>query len=104
MEDPVTHVRKIVNSPSDNPPRSEASSFAVYSDGIAPVTQATVSPAPNAHGWNNSHVTVNLYPPDLASGFRDTPTGWVDTLQYSLSGAQTTPPQSVAGHSASVGV
>ncbi|HEX2454833.1 MAG TPA: phosphodiester glycosidase family protein [Vicinamibacterales bacterium] len=104
MEDPVTHVRKIVNSPSDNPPRSEASSFAVYSDGIPPVTQATVSPAPNAHGWNNSNVTVNLDATDLASGILDTPTGWVDTLQYSLSGAQTTPPQSVAGHSASVGV
>ena len=54
MEDPVTHLRKVMNVPSDNPPRAEASNFAVYSDGVPPVTTALVSPAPNANGWNNT--------------------------------------------------
>jgi len=104
MEDPVTHLRKVVNAPSDNPPRSEASNFVVYSDGVAPVTTAVVSPTPNAHGWNNTNVTVNLDATDLASGILDTPVGWVDQLQYSLSGAQTGDQQIVPGHSASVGI
>jgi hypothetical protein len=104
MEDPVTHVRRVVNAPSDNPPRSEASNFAVYSDGIAPVTTAAVSPTPNAGGWNNTPVTVSLDATDLASGILDTPVGWVDQIQYSLSGAQTRPPQTVAGHTASFGI
>jgi len=104
MEDPVTHVRRVINSPSDNPPRSEASNFAVYSDGIAPVTTAIVSPAPNAKGWNNTDVTVSLDATDLASGILDTPVGWVDQLQYSLAGAQPGDPQTVAGHSASFGI
>jgi len=104
MQDPVTHLRRIVNAPSDNPPRAEASNFAVYSDGIDPVTTATVSPLPNANGWNNTSVTVNLDATDLASGILDTPVGWVDKLEYSLTGAQSTPAQSVPGHSASFGV
>jgi hypothetical protein len=104
MEDPVSHVRRVVNAPSDNPPRAEASSFAVYSDGIAPVTSAVVSPPPNARGWNNTPVTVNLDATDLASGILDTPVGWVDQLQYSLAGAQTSPSQSVPGHLASFGI
>ncbi len=104
MEDPVTHVRKLVNSPSDNPPRAEASNFAVYSDGVAPVTMALVSPSPNANGWNNANVTVSLDATDLASGISDTPTGWVDQLQYSLAGAQAGDPQVVPGASASFGI
>ena len=104
MEDPVTHVRKVVNSPSDNPPRSEASNFAVYSDGVAPLTTAVVSPPPNAKGWNNTNVTVSLDATDLASGILDTPAGWVDQVEYSLAGAQQGDPQTVAGHSASFGI
>src|SRR5262245_60380718 len=88
LEDPVTHVRNVVNSPRDNPPRAEASNFAVYSDGVAPETTAVVSPVPNANGWNKTSVTVNLDATDLASGILDTPVGWVDQIQYSLSGAQ----------------
>ncbi|MGE5812945.1 MAG: phosphodiester glycosidase family protein, partial [Acidobacteriota bacterium] len=104
MEDPVTHLKKVVNSPSDNPPRSEASNFAVYSDGIDPVTTATVSPAPNANGWNNTAVNVALEATDLASGIQDTFAGWVDQLQYSLTGAQAADPQVIPGASASFGI
>jgi len=104
MEDPVTHVRQLVNSPSDVPPRAEASNFAVYSDGVAPVTTALASPGANANGWNNTSVTVSLDATDLASGILDTPIGWVDQLQYSLAGAQTSDPQVVLGHTASFGI
>ena len=44
VEDPVTHLRKLVNVPADNPPRLEATNFAVYSDAIDPFTTATVTP------------------------------------------------------------
>jgi hypothetical protein len=104
MEDPVTHVRRVINSPSDNPPRPEASNLAVYSDGVAPTTSAVVSPAANANGWNRTDVTVSLDATDLASGISDTPSGWVDQLQYSLAGAQTSDPQIVLGHTASFGI
>ena len=104
IEDPVTHVRKLVNVPADNPPRLEASNLAVYSDAIAPVTTATVNPAPNANGWNQAAVSVGLDATDLASGLNDTPTGWVDLLRYSLAGAQTGAETVVPGHSASFGV
>jgi hypothetical protein len=104
MQDPVTLARRVVNSPSDNPPRAEASSLAVYSDGIAPATKASVSPAPNANGWNNTGVTVTLESTDLASGFLENPPGWVDQLQYALSGAQTGDQQTVAGATTTFGV
>jgi hypothetical protein len=104
MQDPATLARRVVNSPSDNPPRAEASSLAVYSDGIAPVTTASVSPAPNANGWNNTGVTVALAATDLASGFAENPPGWVDELRYALAGAQTGDQQTVAGATTSFGV
>ena len=104
IEDPVTHVRKLVNVPADNPPRLEASNFAVYSDAVDPVTTATVNPPANANGWNQTAVTVSLEATDLASGLNDTPAGWVDLLRYSLAGAQTDAETVVSGHSASFGV
>jgi hypothetical protein len=104
IEDPVTHVRKLVNVPADSPPRLEASNFAVYSDAVDPDTTATVTPLPNANGWNRTPVNVGLEATDLASGLNDTPTGWVDQLQYSLSGAQTGPETVVPGRSAAFGV
>jgi hypothetical protein len=104
MEDPVTHVRRVMNVPADRPPRAEASNLAVYSDGVAPTTAAVVSPGANANGWNKSSVTVSLDATDLASGILDTPIGWVDQLQYSLAGAQTSGPQIVPGHTASFGI
>jgi len=104
LEDAVTHQRRVVNSPSDNPPRAEASNLAIYSDGIPPVTTATLQPAPNANGWNNTNVTVALNATDLASGITDTPIGWVDQVQYSLAGSQVKDQQTVPGSSASVGI
>jgi Phosphodiester glycosidase len=104
LEDPVTHERRVVNSPADNPHRAEASNLAIYSDGIPPVTTATLQPAPNANGWNNTNVTVALNATDLASGVADTPVGWVDQVQYSLAGAHEADQQIVPGSSASVGI
>ena len=104
VEDPATHVRKLVNVPADNPPRLEATNFAVYSDAVDPVTTATVNPPANANGWNQAAVSVSLEATDLASGLNDTPAGWVDLLRYSLAGAQTGVETVVPGHSASFGV
>ena len=104
LEDPVTHVHRVVNVPSDNPHRAEASNLAIYSDGIPPITTATVLPAPNANGWNTTNVTVTLNATDLASGIVDTPAGWVDQVQYSLAGAQVKDQEVVPGSSASVGI
>jgi hypothetical protein len=105
VEDPVTHMRKLVNVPADNPPRMEASNFAVYSDAVKPVTTASVNPSPNANGWSQAAVVnVSLDATDLASGLNDTPAGWVEVLRYSLAGAQTGTETVVAGHSASFGV
>ena len=101
IEDPVTHLRKLVNVPADNPPRLEATNFAVYSDAFDPVTKVTADPAPNANGWNKAGVSVSLDATDLASGLTDTPAGWVDQLQYSLAGAQAGAETVVPGHSAS---
>ncbi len=104
VEDPATHGRKLVNVPADNPPRLEATNFAVYSDAVDPVTTATVNPPPNANGWNQAAVSVSLEATDLASGLNDTTAGWVDLLRYSLAGAQTGAETVVPGHSASFGV
>lgn len=104
VEDPVTHARKLVNVPADNPPRLEASNFAVYSDGVEPVTTAIVDPAPNANGWNQAAVNVSLDATDLASGLHDTPAGWVDLLRYAMAGAQSGAETVVPGHAASFGV
>ena len=104
LEDPVTHVRRLVNVPSDNPPRAEASNLAVYSDGVDPVSTAATSPTPNENGWNNTSVTVSLGATDLASGILDTPAGWVDQVQYSLAGAQSSDPQIVPGSATSFGL
>ena len=104
VEDPVTHGRKLVNVPAENPPRLEATNFAVYSDAVDPITTATVAPAPNANGWNQTAVSVSLEATDLASGLNDTPAGWVDLLRYSLTGAQAGAETVVPGHSASFGV
>jgi hypothetical protein len=55
------------------------------SDCIAPTTTRTVSPLPNANGWNNSNVTVTLSAEDNegASGVKE--------IRYSATGAQSIP-------------
>jgi hypothetical protein len=104
MQDPADpdHVRTVINTPSDNPPRAEGANFAVYSDGLDPNSTAVVSPAPNAGGWNNTNVTVRLDATDLRSGIEHDPVGWVDQIQYSLAGAQTGGPHVATGHTASI--
>jgi hypothetical protein len=82
----------------------EASNLAVYADAVAPVTKAIVNPAPNANGWNQTAVNVSLDATDLSSGLTDVPAGWVDSLRYSLAGAQTGVDTVVAGHTASFAV
>jgi phosphodiester glycosidase len=105
MQDPADDVRKVINVTSDAPPgRVEASNLAVYSDGVLPVTTAAATPAANVNGWNNSDVTVGLDATDLRSGIAGPLPGWVDQVQYSLSGAQTSDPQVVPGHAASVDI
>ena len=105
MQDPADDVRKVINVTSDAPPgRVEASNLAVYSDGVPPATTAARSPVPNANGWNNTSVNVSLDATDFRSGNAGNLPGWVDQLQYSLAGAQTSDRQVVAGHAASVDV
>ena len=90
LQDPADNVRKLINVPSDNPPRAEASSLAVYSDGIDPVTAASASPAANASGWNNeASIAVTLSATDLRNGMNGALPGWVDEVRYTLAGAQT---------------
>jgi hypothetical protein len=47
---------------------SAGAAYAFLLDGAAPVTTATVVPAPNAKGWNKSPVTVTLAAADALSG------------------------------------
>ena len=66
---------------------------ASYRDVVAPTTTATVTPAPNANGWNASDVTVSLHATDSGSG--------VKQVEYSLPGAAGS---TVTGDSADVPV
>ena len=69
-------------------------------DSTSPVTTASVSPSPNANGWNNEDVTVTLNSADNES------TGGTGARQitYSASGAQSIDSTVVQGNSASVTV
>jgi hypothetical protein len=101
LQDPADNVRKLINVPSDNPPRAEASSLAVYSDGIDPVATATATPAANAYGWSDTPVTLAFTATDERSGNTGPLPGWVDEVRYSLAGG---PQVIVPGSSASVAV
>ena len=95
MENPITHVRSIVNVSSDNPNgRAVASSLAVFApaDTVAPTTAVEVTPAPPASDWNNTSVTLTL----AAS---DEPGGAVCELHYAFAGAHSEPASVVAGAS-----
>jgi hypothetical protein len=67
-------------------------------DTVAPVTTATLSPSPNANGWNNSDVTVTLNSTDNQFG-----TG-VQQITYSAAGAQNIPSTVSPGASVSFAV
>src|SRR5262249_13613814 len=96
MADPVTGIGAFLNSSSDNPSgRANASGLAVFAalDTTAPHTTATVTPAPNAAGWNNTSVKVTLTA-------QDNPGGIVKQIEYSLTGGQTAGSQVVSGSTA----
>jgi hypothetical protein len=97
MQDPADNIRKLVNVSSDSSlGRAQASNLAVYSDGIPPVTRAEVS----RHGT----ATVTLEASDLRNGISGELPGWVDHIQYTLSGAQTAGEQIVTGDTATIEV
>jgi len=96
MVDPATGMGALVNSSSDNPNgRLNASGLAVFAarDTDAPESSAQIVPPPNANGWNNSSVEVTLRA-------TDNPGGIVKQIEYSLSGAQSSPSQTVQGNTA----
>ena len=65
-------------------------------DRTPPTTIAARSVGPNANGWNNTSVTVNLNATDNPGG------SGVKQIQFALGGAQNTGWQTVAGNVASV--
>jgi hypothetical protein len=94
MQDPATLVSHIVNVSSDNPAgRAVGSSLAVFADldKIAPTTTVSLSPSPNANGWNRTNTTLTL-------NSVDNPGGGVQQMQYSLSGAETRGPYIVGSN------
>jgi hypothetical protein len=105
LQDPADNVTKVINVSSDPAPgRAEATNLAVYSDGIAPVTTAVVSPAPDASGSNSGPVSVALNATDLRNGMSGNLPGWVDQIQYSLAGAQSGDVQIASGNTTSLSV
>jgi hypothetical protein len=72
------------------------SGIGIARENVPPVTSAIPSPLPNPSGWNNTNVTVLLHATDEPGG------SGVKEIQFSLSGAQTAPLQTVLGDAASV--
>jgi hypothetical protein len=68
----------------------------VTADSVAPRTEATLSPEPNASGWHRTNVTVTLRATDGDGG------SGVKALTYSATGAQTTGTTTVSGAVASL--
>jgi hypothetical protein len=98
--DPVTGVGALVNSSTDNPNgRANASSLAVFAarDSEPPDTTAQLLPPANANRWNDTSVEVTL-------SAKDNPGGIVKQIEYSLSGAQSSATQIVAGDTAVINV
>jgi hypothetical protein len=66
------------------------------SDAVPPTSNAQLSPAPNASGWNNGNLTVTISATD------DTGGSGVKSITFSASGAQTIASTTVNGNSASI--
>jgi streptogramin lyase len=64
-------------------------------DNTPPVSAASASPGPNGNGWNKTDVTVAITATDIGGS-------GVKQIQYTLSGAQSSPAQIVSGSTASV--
>lgn len=78
--------------------RRSGSSGPGPSDTTPPTTTATVSPVPNANGWNNVNVTVSLNATDNPGG------SGVKEITYSAAVAQPIASTTVTGSSASIPV
>ncbi|HVR11785.1 MAG TPA: LamG domain-containing protein, partial [Thermoanaerobaculia bacterium] len=80
----------------ESPKTAPDTTTQVLADSTPPVTTATLSPAPNAAGWNSSDVTVTLTAADDETGG----TG-VRQIAYSAAGAQPAGTTILAGSSGS---
>src|SRR5208337_1826609 len=88
---PVTSISILDTDQTD--PIANSVSINVTGDVVPPTTTATVTPAPNAAGWNNTDVGVTLSAVDNPGG------SGVDRILYAVDGG---PASSVAGNTASL--
>ena len=73
---------------------SPTASASATKDTVAPATTVTASPNANAEGWHRGSTTINLSAADTRTG--------ISSITYSMSGAQSIPPTTLASASASL--
>ncbi|MFL5800967.1 MAG: LamG-like jellyroll fold domain-containing protein [Roseiflexaceae bacterium] len=95
---PAGTVDVTVSTANGASPVTPAGRFSYIADTVAPATTATLSPLPNAAGWNKSGLTVTLNATDNVCG-----TG-VQSITYSASGAQPIASTTSNGSSATIGI
>jgi hypothetical protein len=83
------------NGEAPKPAAETTTGVVLVTDSTPPTTTASLTPEPNAAGWNNSDVTVALHSEDDPGG-----TG-VKQITYSASGAQTIASTTLVGNSTS---